>query len=386
MTMIKSDFLENHEGDVIFLYNGKDNVIGLSYPDAVIANNRLAHFIRIATVTFDQTLQFAEENIVDETFSLRVENSVNAQYAANSCTVKLIGHVAGKRITKDKFKCIVTPDVGYLDIPELYLIEDTYTTSDNKNEYRLEVWLHTVNVRRIFMTKVSSHARNAAPINAEYLDSRYYFDLMTNEKMIYNTDTSNLSAVIKSKRFTEGINIFSQIDSRLNTLEAVNYPDFKHGYIIYDPSWTPSTSGSESIGYQQVPAASIDYSSALSTPFMSIDLTPVNKAVRVNEPGLYLFQIVSGLNTTSAMEDNDIELSLFKNTDIIQSSTIIYKLRADNGELYTNPMGLSGGMVLLDLQPSDSIRLQFKFLSDPHNGIINRSTRVQVVKILQRES
>lgn len=382
MSTIKDQFFEDHEANISFFYTGRQNVIGMSYPDAVINNDRNAHYICIGTITYDSSLQYSEESVIDETFGLRIENNVSAQYAANSVTVKLIGHVTGKRVTKDKFKCIVTPEIEYMDIPEIMITEEEYK-SNNIQEYKLGIWLHTETVKRIYTTKISSHSRNSSPLNSDYIDSRYYFDLLTNSNMVYDVDTTNISSTVTSKQFASGVSIYKPIDTRLTNLEAIRYPDIRFATVNFDLSWVPESTGSIATGYQKVPPVNADYGISMSQSFLRVQSGDL-KGVTVIEDGLYSVQIVSGFNTLSAIKDSDIELSLFKNNDIVQGSSLIYKLKADKGETrYANPVGLSAPTTLLYLTSSDIIRLQFKFLTPAQNGVVNNGTRLQIMKMVQ---
>ena len=119
--LIKNQFFEDHLKNISFFYTGKSNVIGADYADSVISNSRNAHYIRIATVEYDETLQSTEETIVNEQFKLRIENQVVSQYLCNDVLVQITGHIAGKRVSKNKFKCIVTPEIEYMTVPEIFI-------------------------------------------------------------------------------------------------------------------------------------------------------------------------------------------------------------------------------------------------------------------------
>lgn len=376
MPTVKSQFWEDHNKDISFFYTGKANVIGRDYADAVISNTRNAHYIRFATITYDESLQSTEENIVNEELLLRVENYVGSQYVANEATIKLVGHIVGKRVDKNKFKCVIAPEIEYMDIPEIMITEEI-----NSNGNKIGLWLHTEGIKRIYTTKIYSHARNSYPLNTEYIDSKYYINLLSNDDMVYNVDTTNLSADVARNQFLSGVNIYSGIDRRLTKLESIKYPDIKFASISTDTSWVPQTTGNSAVSYQRIPLVNADYSTALSTSFIRIQGASTN-GFMVTEPGLYSVQFTSGLNTRSAITDSNVELSLFKNDDRVACSTMQFKLKADNGVHYTNPIGIGSGVALLSLSTSDIVRLQFRFLEGANNGVVNDGCQILVTKLL----
>lgn len=377
MPKIIDQYYEDHNADIRFFYTGKQNVVGRDYADSVIINRRNAHYIRIATISYDTSLQSIEENIVNEELMVRIENSVGSQYLANQFRINLVGHIVGRRVDKNKFKCIVTPDVEYLDFPKIFVTEELSTEGN-----RIGIWMHTEGIKVIYLSKIYSHARNSVPMNTEYYDSKYYIYLLQDEEMVYDVDTTNILGVVTRNQFLAGINIYDSINKRLNKLENIKYPDIQYAAVSTDMSWTPVTEGATGRGYQRIPVASADYGISISDPFIRI-LTGETKGFAVSEKGLYQIQIVSGLNTRSATEDSDVELSLFKNSEKITSSEIQLKLKADKGVAYTNPIGISGINTLLQLNTSDVMRLQMKFLSTPKNGVVNDGCKLAITKLLQ---
>lgn len=376
--IVKSQFWEDHEKNISFFYTGKGNVIGRNYADAIIANTRNAHYIRIATISYDTTLQSTEENIINEELLLRVENYIGSQYVANEVTIKLVGQVVGKRANKNKFRCIITPEIEYMDIPEIIITEEL--SADNNN--KIGIWLHTEGLKRIYTTILHSHARNSYPLNTEYIDSKYYINLLSNDDLVYDVDTSNIKAVVTKDQFCAGVNIYSGIDMRLRTLEAITYPDIQSATINTNTTWTPDITGNTALDYQKIPPVNADYGVSLSTPFLKIQTGAVNGFV-VNDAGMYMIQIVSGLNTRAAIEDSNVELSLFKNDEKINYTIMQFKLKADEGVDNMNPIGIGGGTTILKLSTSDIIRLQFRFLDAAHNGVVNDGCKIQVTKLLQ---
>ena len=375
--LIKNQFFEDHLKNISFFYTGKSNVIGADYADSVISNSRNAHYIRIATVEYDETLQSTEETIVNEQFKLRIENQVVSQYLCNDVLVQITGHIAGKRVSKNKFKCIVTPEIEYMAVPEIFITEEV-----ESDQYRLGIWLNTQGVKRIYIKRIFGSDRNCVPMNEPYIDSRYYFNILKNEDLVYDVDSTNILSTITRVQFASGVNIYHTVDVRLNALEAIKYPDIRFSIINTDASWVPEVEGDAAIGYQKMPLSNVDAGTAMSTSFVSLQAGAV-KGFTVSEDGLYLLQIVSGLNTMSAIEDNNIELSLFKNSDIIQGTTLKYKLKADDGVHFTNPVGIGGAFTLVNLLATDIVRIQFKFLTTGYSGIVNESTKIQIMKLMQ---
>lgn len=375
--LIKNQFFEDHLKNISFFYTGKSNVIGADYADSVISNSRNAHYIRIATVEYDETLQSTEETIVNEQFKLRIENQVVSQYLCNDVLVQITGHIAGKRVSKNKFKCIVTPEIEYMAVPEIFITEEV-----ESDQYRLGIWLNTQGVKRIYIKRIFGSDRNCVPMNEPYIDSRYYFNILKNEDLVYDVDSTNILSTITRVQFASGVNIYHTVDARLNALEAIKYPDIRFSIINTDASWVPEVEGDAAIGYQKMPLSNVDAGTAMSTSFVNLQAGAV-KGFTVSEDGLYLLQIVSGLNTMSAIEDNNIELSLFKNSDIIQGTTLKYKLKADDGVHFTNPVGIGGAFTLVNLLATDIVRIQFKFLTTGYSGIVNESTKIQIMKLMQ---
>lgn len=374
--IIKSQFFEDHNKDISFFYTGKGNVIGRDYADSVIANTRNAHYIRIATITYDETIQSTEENIINEEFLVRIENYISSQYLSNEITIKLTGHVVGKRVDKNNFKCIISPEFDYLDIPRIFITEER-TVEENK----IGIWLHTEGVKRIYLYKLYSHARNSYPLNTEYIDSKYYIEFLNNSDMTYNVDTSNDIVTITRNQFCAGINYYYMIDRRLSNLEAIRYPNIKFATINTDSSWTPITTGSSAVEYQKIPLINADYGLALSDSFLRV-VTGTNHSFMVLEAGLYQVQFISGIITRSSIEDCNVELSIFKNDDIVNCTTMQFKLKADNGIHYTNPIGISSGTALLNLTETDLVKLQFKFIGYAVDGVTNDGTKILVTKLL----
>lgn len=377
MPNIIDQYFEDHNADIHFFYTGKQNIVGRDYADSVIINRRNAHYIRIATLSYDTSLQSIEENIVNEEIMVRVENSVGSQYLANQFRINLIGHIVGRRVNKNKFKCIVTPDIEYLDFPRILITEELSTEGN-----RIGIWMHTEGIKTIYLSKIYSHARNSLPMNTGYLDSKYYIHLLQDEEMVYDVDTTNIIGVVTRNQFLAGINVYDGINKRLSKLEDIRYPDIQYATVNTDISWTPVVEGATGRDYQRIPVSTADYGISMSNPFIRI-LTGDTKGFTVTEKGLYQIQIVSGLNTRSAIEDSNVELSLFKNSEKITSSEMRFKLRADNGVNYTNPIGVSGINTLLQLNTSDIMRLQMKFLSEPKNGVVNDGCKLAITKLLQ---
>lgn len=374
---IKSQFYEDHKKDISFFYTGKANVIGRDYADAVITNTRNAHYIRIATISYDSTIQPTDENIVNEEFLIRYENQVTSQYVANEATIKLVSHIVGKRVDRDRFKCILTPELEYLSIPEIRITEEL--TADG---YIIGVWMHTEGIKRIYLTRIHSHARNSYPLNSEYIDSKYYINLLENSEIQYDVDTTNLLNTVSRNQIGTGVNIYSTIDRRLTNLEAIRYPDIRFCTVSSDSSWTPEVTGSISREYQRIPMVNVNYGMSLSTPFVNLQVGAV-KGFSVNSEGLYQVQYTNDITTLSAVEDSVAETALFKNNDIVPGTSMIRKLKGDYGDNYMNDTGAASSTALLHLTTTDIVRLQFKFIHGFDDGVINRGCKVQVTKLLQ---
>lgn len=372
--MIKSQFFEDHNKDISFFYTGKNNVLGRDYADSVIANKRNASYIRIGRISFDKTLQPTDENIIHEEFKLRIENYVASQYKANDVTVKLVGHAIGKRVNKTKFRCVVTPELEYDSIPDIYITEEL--TSEG---YIVGIWLNTTGVKRVFVKKIYSHARNSYPVDDEYIDSKYYTYFLKNYDMVYDVDTTNVITNITRNEFTRGCNIFDGIDLRLNKLEVVKYPDFKFAYINTDSSWVPVYEGNQSRLYQRIPLVNADYGLSLSDPFLRIEVG-VTKGFAVLEDGLYQVQYTCGISADRAIDDNVVETCLTMNGSLIQGTSITRKLI---GSIYGNPYGIGSGTVMLYLHRSDIIRMEFRFIEGFNSGIRNNGSKILVTKMLQ---
>ena len=138
------------------------------------------------SVEYDETLQSTEETIVNEQFKLRIENQVVSQYLCNDVLVQITGHIAGKRVSKNKFKCIVTPEIEYMTVPEIFITEEV-----ESDQYRLGIWLNTQGVKRIYIKRIFGSDRNCVPMNEPYIDSRYYFNILKNEDLVYDVDSTN---------------------------------------------------------------------------------------------------------------------------------------------------------------------------------------------------
>ena len=84
----------------------------------------------------------------------------------------------------------------------------------------------------------------------------------------------------------------------------------------------------------------------------------------------------------SAVEDADITLALFKDDEEINAARMDFKLRADNGVYYMNPIGIGGATVTVYLKSTDLVRLQLKFNGKAISGVINEGTQIQVTKLV----
>lgn len=379
--MIKSQFFEDHNKDISFFYTGKNNVLGRDYSDGIIANTRNASYIRIGRISFDKTLQPNDENIVQEEFILRMENYISSQYKTEDVTVKIAGHIIGKRVNRTKFKCIITPGLEYDSVPDIHVTEEL--TSEG---YIIGIWLNTTGTKRVFVKKINSNARNSYPVDDEYIDSKYYMYFLKNSDMVYDVDTTNILANITRNEFIRGVNIYDGIDLRLNRLEAIQYPDFKFAYINTDSSWVPVYSGNQSKSYQRIPLVNADYGLASSNPFLRIE-TATTKGFLVLDEGLYQIQYTCGISADMAMEDNVVETCLTLDGTPIPGTSITRKLIGSNditkGNIYNNPYGMGSGTVLLHLRTTNIIRLEFKFLEGYKGGIKNNGSKILVTKLLQ---
>lgn len=372
---IKSQFFEDHNKDISFFYTGKNNVLGRDYADSVIANTRNASYIRIGTISFDTTLQSTNENIIHEEFLLRIENYISSQYMANEVSVNIAGHVIGKRPNKTKFKCIITPEIEYLDIPEIMITEEL-----TSNGYIIGIWLYTSGVKRIYITKLYSHARNSYPVNDEYIDSKYYIEFLKNSDMVYNVDTTNVKADITTNQFSIGTNIYATIDARLSKLESIKYPDIRFACVDTDSSWTPNTGAYASNHYQSIPIVDVDYSLSQSAPFLQIRDYAESVGLHVLEDGLYQIQYTWGICTASIIKNSDIEISLFKNNDAIPGTTII---KDSSNNQYLDTSGFSSAVTTLYLTSDDKIELKLKLISEFIGGIINKGSKIFITKLVQ---
>ena len=374
--MIFNGFEEDWQANILFRYTGKANVLGLNHPDSYFSNDRTGKYLRFATISYDSTAQPTDQTVVDEEFNVSLTNKENSQYLAESYSIHLKAHIVGKRVSKNKCKCIITPHMDYLSVPEVYVTEEV-----EGDQYRLGLWIRSEFARLIHVFKGVSKANNYTPLNVSYSTSGYYVNIPTNEDIVYGVDVIDESATIIEKQVCRGISIYDAVDKRFQKLEAIKYPDIKAATINTDMAWVPETEGESGAGYQRIPLSNADYGTSLSDTFIRIE-AGTTKGFTVSEDGLYLLQIVSRFNTKSAIEDIDIELSLFKDDEQINASVMVMKLKADNGVLHTNPIGIGGAQVLVNLKSTNIVRLQMKFLNGAENGVINEGTTIQIMKII----
>lgn len=372
MVNVKNQFFEDHLKNISFFYTGRANVIGMNYADTVIKNSRNVNYIKIATISFDETLQSSEENIINEVFVINTDNNVNAQYNSNIATVKITAHTSGKRITKDKFKCVITPELEYDNMPEL-----RFTNEMDDTTYKVGIWLKTTGIKNIYLYKIYSNARNAVPLNTQYIDSKYYFNFTQNDDVIIDLDTCNVVGTLEAKQFYIAENSYKSIMDRLDRLESIKYPDVRFCTINTDIGWVPESDGVQSTQYQKVQLSNIDYSTSLSDSFVKLESTI--KGFTVKESGLYLIQIINGLTSLSAIKDNRVELILSKNSEYLNDTSMKFTIYGNN---VPNNTGFSNGFILINLKASDIIRLNFKFLNEPNGGIINNLCKIQLLKLM----
>lgn len=375
--LIENCFMEDWQANIEFPYTGKANIIGMTYPDSCFVNDRTGKYFRFAVITFDSSMQPTDQTVVDEEFEIMMANSESSHYVSESCTVRLQTHITGKRVTRDKCKCIVTPDMNYLTIPEIYVTEE----SEN-DTYQIGLWIRSEFSRLICITHKSSRANNSTPLNTPYVTSGYYVNIPTGDDIVYGVDVIDESASITLNQVCRGINLFEDIHKRFMQIESIRYPDFKAASINTDMAWVPNTDeGESSVGYQRIPLISADYAASLSDSFIKIEPGPTH-AFRVSDDGLYQMQIVSRFNMKSAVEDADITLALFKDDEEINAARMDFKLRADNGVYYMNPTGIGGATVTAYLKSTDLVRLQLKFNGKAISGVINEGTQIQVTKLV----
>lgn len=376
--IVKNQYFEDAQGDISFFYTGKSNIIGLPSADAVIDNDRNAKYVRVATITFDTTLQSTQENIIDELLRIGLYNQISAQYENYMMDVHITAHVTGQRITKTKTKLIFKP----------YDLDDNYngiylTEEQNGTNYIVGLWVDTRYYDSIVLWRVSGSDRTSAHLNEDSFDRSYYLNLLKNEDKVYDVDTTNVFGTINANLVMQGTHYLTTMESRLKRLEQIQYPDIRFCTLATDTSWVPETENATAMQPQRLTINSVDYSLSLSSAFVEIKAGSI-KGFVLPEPGLYMIQVINRFDTKSATKDSVIQVYLTKDDDIIPGTEILQRLLADNGKTYANNLGLSNGMVLVHSNGANIFRLMFKFLENPQNGVINEGTRIQVMKLLDQ--
>lgn len=372
MPQIKEAFFEDHNADIFTFYTSKNSVLGLKYPDSSISNKNYK-YIRIAYLTFNPT-DSTEVFCVDEKLNVQLEYIDPEKYLSNKVfSIGILGMVRGNNIVPGTFKCSLQSAFEDIEVPEVYLSQQTKITSGEEHTI-LSVWVKTEDCDRVFINSESSHSENNLPINIASFDCRYLLTIIDNDSLVVDDDTSGMDSFIDSIKFCTGVERLQNMSYRITRLEENPLLNIKSAHIYYDAGFEPIPTGSDSESYQVVTPASITYGES-DAPFMYCDAT--NRYIKVNESGTYQLQLTSGLfvegnNSTTGK----IEVCMYLNSDRIINSVLKYDPKLGINQL-------SSGIHIVNITQGDLLRVRFKFLGEKGNDIRNNGyTAINVTKLI----
>lgn len=375
---IHETFFEDDLGDRYFFYNGKNNIIGLQYPDGVIINNNY-QYIRVGYIRYAEYEQ-DKEYCIDETFDIRLENnsSDNSEYS-RAVLVRVFGILKNGNIMKSTAKCNYTflEKSQYESDVDIKITEETKTDSDGTYNV-LSVWVKTENISRIFTTLVNSHALNTVPLTSYYVDNRYITYIINDENLQVDSDTCNLPSYLETMLVCDGVNNNKYLEDKITLLtDKIISIDMSYMEVNYDVGFEPIPTGEGSDIYQIVSPSSVSYSKASERSLSKISIDSSNRCVKILENGIYQIQMTSGIFVN---DDNSstglIEMIPYINDTPITSLTLQYDPKMKINQLSTS-------LYTVELVENDTLYLKFKFLGDKGSDIRNNGfTYLKFTKVL----
>lgn len=389
-------FFSDHTGDRYLFYTGKNDVLGLKYPDSAIINDLNTRYVKVATmklpVVGSTTSNMVEVNEILRISYIRSGNlytkpginaivsviatynplnkdiAVNAAYTPISSPVELDELLEDAEGTNDSMKVSVT----YEEI-----------TSDGITIPTLGVWIDlgsNSGVGYIYVESIESHAANTAPLNVDFVTNDYNLEITSNQMLHEEstTYTSDLESYIVSTTKASAKNPYRTLVDALKTLIARPSTEIHYGEVTYDVGFEPVYTGNEATQYQLIPPSTIN--SVEGVTFAKSDIA--NNYIQIMESGTYILQLVSGIFvepqyvTAGTTTTGRIEVVPYLNNDTIESMRLMY----DPKQLFNQ---ISTGMYTVNLNVDDIIRLRFRFLGTPGSDIRNSGyTYMKMTKIL----
>lgn len=367
MHKIIDTFFEDDNENISFFYTGRDNTIGLKYPDAPIINHSNYQFMRIAQIIPSDIALATELITIDEIMSIVLSSNNEEDDKTVATNVYIHGMIKNRQVIRNTFKCItlpITTPEDNEDMVKVYLVKEPIN-----GLMTIGVWIKTEGYRNIFVNKTISKAQNSTPINSESLDSLYQIKLLSTDEIEFNVNVSNNVATLDSNKAAVSVGSFDNILERLNTVEQVAAPKFQYGYIIYPEDFLPSYNIKT---LQVLPPRSINYTT--NVPFLKINVD--RNSVSTFDEGLFQFSLTTGVTGGAGFTtEGDIEIALYINDDIINPTMLKKNIKDMNGNTLTS------AIYMQKLAPSDKISIKFKFGDNIPDSISFYNTYLSVLQL-----
>lgn len=372
---IYETFFSDNNGDYHFFYNGKDQVLGVNYPDECINNESNHKYIRIGYINClknDPT----DIVIVNEVLKVQLETVSSTLYNNNkACNVHITGVIKAGTAVQDTFKCECISDFNDVNIPEIYICVDRKKIDGISKEV-YSIWVKTDGIGKVYSTYLVTHAANKTNIDKYHFDSGYELYLTTNDEVIVDTDTSDLDHYITSIKFCTGYDRFDSISRKIAELQNRPSLSIQSANVSFDAGFEPDYNGDASSNYQLVTPSTLKYD-IVDTPFLTLDI--LSKRVVVSQDGTYQISATSGmieLDTEHEGRVSKIEMVPFVNNDNINKLLLQYDPNIKANQL-------AAGIYTVTLKKGDVIGYKFKFIDGKNNYIRNNGyTNINITKLI----
>lgn len=355
-------FFEDWNANILFLYVGKNNIIGFPHPDYIFNNDDKHRYARIAFYTYND---IGDDSIIvymNETLDITTITSVSDNSNANNMkTFKVHFEAIGRagRVDADSIKCVVSNSniVNYKtatdeEYPKVIVTEDPYLDNESKERYGIGLWIDITGMRYILVNVDKSLSANSVPINADHFPTSYTAEYLNDVNKDPDKNLLNIDDLLTDRTITTSIDYNTNNSDRIEELEEKNKYDphqFHQNTVQYNPTYEPRSAGTEEV----------IQGTTIIAPVLDriLTLDPVKQTFSVKQDGIYALQLKNGFYLLQG--ESRLDLKVYIGTNQIKEMSISSYLTSNGEEDSRKAIKnmYSSQVYIVPLKTTDEIKL-----------------------------
>lgn len=355
-------FFEDWNANILFLYVGKNNIIGFPHPDYIFNNDDKHKYARIAFYTYNDVGDDSIIVYMNETLDITTITSVSDNSNANDMkTFKVHFEAIGRagRVDADSIKCVVSNSniVNYKtatdeEYPKVIVTEDPYLDNENNERYGIGLWIDITGMRYILVNVDKSISANSVPINADHFPTSYTAEYLNDVNKDPDKNLLNIDDLLIDRTIATSTDYNTNNSDRIAELEEKNKYDPHQYYqntVQYNPTYEPRSAGTEEVVQ----------GTTIIAPVLDriLTLDPVKQTFSVKQDGIYALQLKNGFYLLQG--ESRLDLKVYIGTNQIKEMSISSYLTSNGEEDSRKAIKnmYSSQVYIVPLKTTDEIKL-----------------------------